>query len=64
MRDGRGGSCGEGLTPGLAGVYRDPAQLILLLSVNIQHFHSICVKKKIKHTRYKIKMYISYSVCP
>lgn len=52
MRDGRGGRCGEGLTPGLAGVYRDPAQLILLLSVNIQHFHSICVKKKkIKHTR-------------
>lgn len=29
-----------------AGVYRDTAQLTLLLSVNIPHFHSICVKNK------------------
>ena len=29
-----------------AGVYRDTAQLTLLLSVNIRHFHSICVKNK------------------
>lgn len=46
MQDGRGGKEGGGITPCLAGVYRDTAQLTLLLSVNIQHFHSICVKNK------------------
>lgn len=42
MQDGRE----VGILLAWAGVYRDTAQLTLLLSVNIQHFHSICVKNK------------------
>lgn len=57
MPDGREGN----ILLAWAGVYRDTAQLTLLLSVNIRHFHSICVKNKAHD--YKIKMYISYSVC-
>lgn len=42
MPDGREGN----ILLAWAGVYRDTAQLTLLLSVNIRHFHSICVKNK------------------
>lgn len=50
MQDGREGE----ILLAWAGVYRDTAQLTLLLSVNIRHFHSICVKNK-AHTIIKLR---------